>query len=157
MIPKLFGAEVKKDIKTSTSGSARKKWDETGFFEATKEQTDNQYLPAIKKLYDFSKAKADEVKWGTGSTKGSFNPVFAKINTRSVYTVGTNGNLSLNFGWLNGDKTAVDFRDKLKNEVETKLKLTVPENYREHFISYPIAEWHDKADSFMSIIEQLTK
>lgn len=139
------------------SRSARKKWDKASFFEAAKEQTDTQYLSVIKKLYDFSKAKADEVKWGTGSAKGSFNPVFAKINTRSVYTVGTNGNLSVNLGWLNSDKTAVDFRDKLKNEVETKLKLTVPENYREHFISYPIAEWHDKTDQFMSIIEQLTK
>jgi hypothetical protein len=155
MIPKLFGSEVKKGVPSSSS--ARKKWDEASFFEALKQQLDIKYQPVVKKLYDFTKAQDGGVKWGSGSTKGSCNAVFNKVSpTKSVYTIWTDGKLTINFGWLIDDEKAVKFRDALKQELETKLGLAIPENYREHFIPYSIEQWQDKAEKFMAIIKNLT-
>lgn len=71
MIPKLFGAEVKKDIKVSATRN-EKTWDEVSFFEDTK-----QYLPEddrnqLRELYEFFKNNFI-VKFGGGSTRGSFS------------------------------------------------------------------------------------
>ncbi len=158
MIPKLYGAEVKKDVSVSSgSGSPRRRWDEASFLETVKSQTDAKYIPIIKKLYDFTKSHG-EIKWGSGTAKGSCNAVFESVSpTKSVYTLWTDGKLTLNFGWLIDDEMAVKFRDALKHEVETKLGLQVPDNYRDHFIPYTIEEWQDKAETFVSIIKNLTR
>ena len=52
MIPKLFGAEVKKDIGISSSSGARRKWDEKSFFEDAGKKVEGQQLKAIEKLYE---------------------------------------------------------------------------------------------------------
>jgi len=41
LIPKLFGAQVKKEV-GSSSGSVRRKWDETSFFEEAQRELDPQ-------------------------------------------------------------------------------------------------------------------
>jgi len=102
MIPKLFGSEIKKDIEVSSG--ARKKWDEASFFEDVKHKLDNKALRAISKLYVFSEENADLISWGTGITRGSFNPKFSKISARSLYSVFSDGLLQINFGWLNDDE-----------------------------------------------------
>ncbi len=155
LIPKIYGAEVKKDIKVSSGTSGiRRKWDEPGFLETLSQQSEPETVEAVKTLYQFSKGQANEIKFGTGSTRGSFNAVFSDINPRSVYTVSTNGVLSVNFGWLNEDAKSTTFRDKLKKALE-KTGFEIPENYRDHYIKYEPQDWVPKLNDFMKVIKEL--
>lgn len=72
LIPKLFGAEVKKDIKVSGQSRNLKSWDEASFFENAKEYLNDDELGALRQLYDFIKEKF-QLKFGSGATRGSFS------------------------------------------------------------------------------------
>ncbi len=64
MIPKLFGAEVKKDIGVSSAKSGRQ-WDEKSFFDEAKKILDKDELEILKDVYDFAKTRGT-VTWGKG-------------------------------------------------------------------------------------------
>ncbi|MFQ3675127.1 MAG: hypothetical protein SNJ64_01120 [Endomicrobiia bacterium] len=154
MIPKLFGAEVKKNI--GVSSSARRKWDETSFMEDAAAKLNKQELEAIKKLYEFSKNSADDISWGTGAKKASFSPKFFKISSaKSLYTVRSTGTLALNFGWLHNNKTAVKYRDKFKKDLEEKKIFSIPEDYKTRYPEYQINLWYDKVDDFIKVVKNL--
>ncbi len=157
IIPKIFGAEVKKDIAVSSSSSSeRKTWTEDALLKDAEDKYSEEEFMVFKKLYDFSKANADKVKFGTGAY-GSFNPVFLKICPRSLYTLGTNGRLTFNFEWIkNNDIQEIEFIDKYAKSVR-EAGFTVPENYREVRPSVLADEWIDKMDSFIQIITNLVK
>ena len=155
IIPKIFGTEVKKDIAVSSSSSERKKWTEESLLEDARNNYSEEEYAAFKKIYDFSKKKADEVKFGTGSSYGSFNPVFKKICQRSLYTLGTDGRLSFNFEWIrNNDIQEVEFIDKYAKALK-EAGFTVPENYKEVRPRVLTDEWVSKADVFIKVINEI--
>lgn len=157
MIPKLFGAEVKKDIGVSSSTSARRKWDEKSFFEDAATKVNEEELNAIKKLYEFSKNNADNISWGTGLTGGSFSPKFLKMSNKSLYTVRSSGGLSLNFGGLNDDESTIKNRDRFKKGLEEKEIFSIPKNYQTHYPEYEINVWINKLDDFIKVVSKLIK
>jgi len=157
MIPKLFGSEIKKSIAVSTS-SNRKKWDELSFFELTAKSLKKDEFEAVKKIYEFSKKTAEGIGWGTGFARASFGPKFSKISeTKSLYTVKSDGKLSLNFGWLNDSKTAEEYRDKFKKLLENKKLFKIPEDYQTHHPEYKIEIWSKKVDDFIEAVGDLLK
>jgi len=114
VIPKLYGAEVKKQVsKPGRTGGGRKQWDENLFFEEAGKNLSVSELSAIRKLFDFSKTKADFIKWGTGTATGSFNPIFEKVCPRSIFTVWTYGKLSFNLRWVHDTPEMVKYRDEI--------------------------------------------
>lgn len=155
MIPKLFGSEVKKDIGVSTSSSTRRKWEEKDFFEDAAKNLDKQQLIELRKFYDYLKKKADVISWGTGSIVGSFNPKFSKISERSLITIWSNGELSLNFGWLNDNENTEQYRDKFKNFIDKENFLKIPKTYQSRHPAYKAIEWLDKTDKFIKIFDKL--
>lgn len=155
MIPKLFGAEVKKDIGVATPSSARRKWEEKSFFEDVAEKLNEKEADAVRKLYDFSKDNAESINWGTGTTRASFSPKFSVVGSKSLYTVRSNGKLSLNFGWLGEDESAAKYRDKFKEIIEKEELFIIPENYKTHFPEYGIDLWGDKVDVFIGLVKKL--
>ena len=157
MIPKLFGAEVKKDIGVSSSSGTRKKWDEKSFFENIDKEISAQQLEALRHLYDYSKDKADIVGWGTGGIVGSFSPKFSKISERSLFTLRSNGRLVLNFGWLNDNDVSKKYRDTFKTLIEEEKLFPIPQNYQTHYPEYKINEWNHKVDKFISVVDKLIK
>ena len=154
MIPKLFGSEVKKEIGISTSVGTRKKWDEESFFEDAKNKLKESEVESIKILYEFSKGKA-QISWGTGATRGSFNPKFSKISIRSLYTVFSDGTLQINFGWLNDNETTEKYRDDFKKELEKFKNIVIPNDYKERWVAIPIEKWAPKVNDFVKIVEDL--
>ena len=66
MIPKLFGAEVKKDVAVSSGSSARRKWNEELMFEDAKQKFSPEELKLFERIYNFSKENADVINFGTG-------------------------------------------------------------------------------------------
>jgi len=113
-VPHVFGAEERKRGPVS-SGS--RQWDEASFFQDLEEKTDARTVAAVRKLYEFSKEHADEISWGRGGSTGSFNPKFHSIDPKSLYTVWSNGRITINFGWLTGEE-AEAFRERLRAELK---------------------------------------
>ncbi len=155
MIPKLFGAEVKKDIGVSSS-SARRKWEEKSFFEDVVANLSEEEIDAVKKLYEFSKNNAEHISWGTGVARASFSVKFSRISeTKSLYTVKSDGKLSLNFGWLNANDIVIRYRDNFKNILEKEKLFSIPKNYKTLSPGYKIDVWYKKTDEFIKAIEGL--
>lgn len=157
LIPKLFGAEVKKDINIKGAAGGRRKWNETEFFNEVNSKLDKKYVEAIKKLYTFSKKEADQISWGTGVSRGSFNPKFNKISVRSLYSVFTDGTLQINFAWLNDNDETKRTRS-IYGESLIKIKdFSIPKNFAEAYVSIPIEKWYSHADEFIKVIKKITK
>ena len=152
MIPKLFGSEVKKDL---TSTGTRKKWDEESFFEDAKDKLKESEVESIKILYEFSKDKADQVSWGTGATRGSFNPKFLKISIRSLYSVFSDGILQINFGWLDDSESTEKYRDDFKRKLEILKGISIPNDYQGKWIGVPVKKWAPRVDDFIKIVKDL--
>lgn len=120
LIPKLFGAEVKKDIGTPASGS-REGWDESKFLGHAKQTiNDDQIYEILAEIYRFTKENADTIDFGTGHESGSFTFKLEYPQSKSgliaLFTVWTSGKIRFRFGNIRrrGDeKTAKLFFDKL--------------------------------------------
>lgn len=157
LIPKLFGAEVKKDINIQGAAGGRKKWNETEFFNEVNSKLDKKYSESIKKLFDFSKQKADQISWGTGISRGSFNPKFNKISVRSLYSVFTNGTLQINFGWLNDNDETKRIRT-IYGEALIKIKdFSIPKEFTEIYVNIPVEKWYSHIDEFIKILKEIIK
>ena len=149
IIPKIFGAEVKKDISVSTSSSDRRKWTEDQLLEKAKTEYSNSEYEAFKKIYDFSKDNASELRFGTGGY-GSFSPIFESISNKSLYTLGTDGRLSFNFHWLENPEVVEKFAKTLK-----EAGFSIPADYVDLRPSVLTDEWASRADKFTELIKRL--
>lgn len=106
MIPKIFGVEVKKNIRTS--GSQRKRWTKEEFLQNAKEKSNKHIYETIKDLLEFSYQNADKITYGTGSSgvfiykmntlKGEITPFLAK----------SDGTIQLSLGWIKEQKKISD-------------------------------------------------
>ncbi len=155
IIPKIFGTEVKKDIGVqSSSSSSRELWNEEKLLENAKHEYSEKVYLAFKKIYDFSKQKADDIGFGTGKY-GSISPRFKSVSARSLYTLGTNGRLTFNFEWIgnNGEKDEVFINKYAKALIEAGF--TIPENYIDNRPSVLSDEWVNKADDFIEVINKI--
>lgn len=158
VIPKLFGAEVKKDVPTTTiaSASARRQWNEATFLEAAREQ--NEDPSNIIRLYEASKSMSDRIRWGTGATNGTANFVFDHINKRSVYTLYSSGDIGLNYGWLNTDEEGGTEqtdrrRDALRRALEEKnFHTTTGKSDFWHSLKYD--SWNERVDELVSLLRE---
>jgi hypothetical protein len=109
---------------------------------------DKEYL-AFKKIYDFSKETATEIRFGTGAY-GSFSPIFEKISSKSLYTLGTNGRLSFNFEWIEDREFVKRYGQEL-----IKTGFDIPENFAEIRPSVLPDEWVSRVDIFIDLVRKL--
>jgi hypothetical protein len=132
----------------------RRHWDEASFFANAREKQGlgEQQLAAVQKLYEFSKKHADELTWGTGKTRGSFNPKFQHISNKSLYSVYSDGTLSLNFGWLDDEK-ASEYRETLSREFPRITGLTISNGGPYPVV--PISQWTNAVDKVIQAFNQV--
>jgi hypothetical protein len=118
LVPHLHGPSI--EDRPSAAGK-RRKWNEGDFFEAAKTELDARKFDIVQQLFEWSREHADRVWFGTGTQTGSFT--FHYLSKReeikgaiSVFSVYTNGQLAINYGWLKSQlKTATldEFHQKL--------------------------------------------
>jgi hypothetical protein len=154
IIPKIFGTEVKKDIAvaSASSNSSREVWNEEKLLQQARETLSADVYENFKKLYDFSKTNADEVRFGTGQ-KGSFNPIWNRFRNKSLFSLYTNGRLGINFHWLLEDDQSnfeiiKDFKDKLES-----IGFNIPEDYLKVRPGYDPDVWSEKTSQFIEVIQ----
>jgi hypothetical protein len=147
IIPKIFGAEVKKEVSVS-SGTPRTKWTEQTMLADAKQKLSAEEFAAFERIYEFSKQHADEVRIGTGSY-GSFSPIFARLSAKSLFTLTADKRLCFNFEWVANDRerTAEIFKEKLES-----VGFKIPEHYKKIRPSVLPDEWLPRADKFLAIL-----
>ena len=130
MIPKIFGVEVKKNIKGVKAG-VRKKWNEQDFIAQVKERLGLDSKKVIE-LYHFLKEKADKINWGTGNLNGSFAPVFFKINKNiAIFSFFSNGDLMIKFSWVKdtlGEEKLNEYIKVFADRIEEKTSIDISRN-----------------------------
>lgn len=96
LVPHLYGVSTK--LPTSQK---RGQWTEERFFQVLEEKNEPHIVKLVKDIYQWSLQVADRVWFGTGREVGSFTFHYLKEDgkTVSVFTVYTDGKLTLNYGW----------------------------------------------------------
>lgn len=155
MIPKIFGSEIKKDIDitSKSSPSQRRKWSETSFFEELESNTNSEQSTKVKKMYEYFKEDSDKINWGTGSTRGSFNVTYENVCPRSVFTVWSDGKLTVNYGWLDQPESASKLRDILRDKFDSKFGQDQESQWK----NYDLNMWVEETDWICKTISNTVK
>lgn len=100
MIPKLFGAEVKKDI--AVAGSPKVVWTPELFFKYAEEHVgDKSVLAMVRDLYGFAFKNFDATRFGVGSDVGRVRCTMALSSAEDgllpIFQLKSNGQLKVNF------------------------------------------------------------
>jgi hypothetical protein len=113
-------------------GNIRRRWTEETFFKATTERLDAPSIEIITELYKWSEEHAHFVRFGTGIASGSFTFLLEHNGkSGSVYSVYTDGSLSVNFGYMEkifSTEEIAAFRQEL-SVISTFENILVPVNY----------------------------
>jgi len=131
-------------------------WDEHSFFQDAGKHLKPHELDAVRRLYDYS-LKSAHVTWGRGAKKGTFNAKFDHVNSKSIYSVATNGDLYLNFAWLSDSAAGAEAAKQLGQKLRRLRGFNLPDNYPEKYITVPTARWVDQVDEFTSAIDDVVR
>jgi len=150
IIPKIFGAEVKKEMAVTSSGP-RKQWSESALMDDARQKLSREEFEAFKRIYEFSREHADEVRLGTGSY-ASFSPIFSKLSSKSLFTLTADRRLSFNFEWVAKDNepAAELFKQKLES-----IGFSFPENFKSIRPSVLADEWLPRVEKFLAVLLEM--
>lgn len=137
IIPRLFGAEVKKDISVKGSGSSKRNWTMEEVMKDAQQRLTKEQLTCFIKLSNFLKNSADEISFGTGIKAGSIKPRFLKVCSRSFLTASSDGRIALYFNYLNDDEQRLQLYNALKQEKVSFTNRIDPKNFSD---LYPKAD-----------------
>jgi hypothetical protein len=156
--PTLFGfteeaREVKK-IRTVTTGQ-RGKWDKASFFNDAKEKLSEEEVDAIHAVLDKCQDLRCELSWGTGKTCGSFSVKWPHLAKTSIFSVYSDGRLTINYGNFAITSEQKEMAGFLMEQAAARLGLSVPEDYQLKFPSYSIGDWAGGAAEFIQVLESL--
>ena len=140
-------AESVRDAKVG----GRRTWDEAAFLDDAKARLGADDFDAVKKLYDFTMERATSSKWGTGAQRGSINPRFAGVSERSPYTVWSDGQITVNYGWLNDNDATKKLRDVLADRCHSLLGV---EPDLAAYPTCPVAVWKAKLDKLLMLFTE---
>jgi hypothetical protein len=150
LIPTLHGAEAKKGVAASPGGT-RQSWDEQRFFADASVRLLADHLQALRSLYEWAKENADDTPFGTGGKTGSFNPKFAAVCQKSVFTARSDGVLTLNFRWLTEPESAKAWRERFGQGL-LRDGFPIPPAFNERFVTLPATEWAPRLPEFLRIL-----
>lgn len=157
--PMLFGyTETARQVKRTAAmktGGARRKWDIDLFMAHAASLLSQDAVASLKSLHDACLQHGCEISWGTGAKTGSYSIKEPEIAPRSLITISSDGCLSFNFGWLNGEDTKEDARQKLKDLVLLPMEFDVPEGYENKFLSYPVEKWVHQSETLGKLLCEL--
>ncbi len=149
LIPRLFGAEVKKDVRGSDT--TRHKWDEPKVLADARQRLSGEEYRAFDKVYTFAQQSADRINVGTGAY-GAFSPIFLKLCSKSLFTLGADGRLSFNFDWVVRDNSQTG--DAYKAAME-RIGFKFSADWKVTRPGVPSKEWIPRVDAFIGALKKL--
>lgn len=150
VIPKLYGAEVRKEV-TSPTSSRRRRWDEGTMLEQARARMNAEEFGHFEQIYRFAKDHAYQINFGTGSY-ATFSPIFQKICNKSLFTLGIDKRLSFNFEWVarENQKACEVFKQALD-----EIGFRLPADCLHLRPSVTIDEWGPRIDTFLNALRQI--
>jgi hypothetical protein len=98
LVPRLHGQMSQSRQHTRVG---KRQWTEIEYFQTAANSVNAETHARMRDLYDWSLNTADRVFWGRGGERGSFTFHYLRESkTVSVYSVYTDGTLTLNFNYL---------------------------------------------------------
>jgi len=160
IVPTLFGYTeearlAKHVVAASPANSTRKKWNESAFFEEVMSRLGETDAGKIRSFYDYIRQTDMTISWGTGANRGSFSVKIPRICQRSIFTLFTDGQLQLNFGWLNGSEVAEDFRVALRDALVSRFNWAIPQDAIEKWQTVSCEIWLREKDAFLELVTNL--
>jgi hypothetical protein len=113
------------------------------------------YRAAVHRLHDWAAEHADEVRYGTGTRTGSFSVECTRIHVRSVFTVYSDGTVTLDFRWLRSTPAGETWAARLAAELGRVQWLTIPADFKERYVSFGAAEWTPHVSEFIGVLGRL--
>lgn len=153
-IPKLFGAEVKKDVNILSGSNNRRKWDQETFFNEVHNKLHEKEESQIKELFDFFVDHADHISWGSGIKRGSFSPIFNKISPKSLLSIYTDGQIQINYAWLTQNEEQIQYKLRYR-ELLSKLINIPPEDGSFRYPNIPLKKWGSMIPQLKDLYLQL--
>ena len=146
VVPTLWGyteqaRRVKKTVTVQKSG-ARRVWNADSFREDLLRRLDAATAQEVLRFYEFSRKLPNaELKWGSGKDRGSFSLVNPSASHRSLLTVLSDGEMWLNFNWLNETNSERTAREFLLNCLGKVSALGIDNTHREKGRILPVKRW----------------
>lgn len=154
VIPKLYGAEVRKEVNLHTpTVQKRGKWDDQSFRVKVDELAPDQKR-AVLAIYDWVVESSDKLMFGTGAARASVNPRFFVFNKNSFFTLYSDGQMSINFGYIDTVDKRVELMRFLNKELGFKKF-----NYKAEELAsqYPTVDREQVFINYQRIIDTLDK
>lgn len=144
VIPNIFGADVKKDLH-STTGDTGIIWTEKSFFETLKQKvSDIKTVDIIKEIYNIVGKKSIKDPFYTKNKSGTFNFILPKGNAPySLFHVRTDGNIR--FFYLNKF-------EEWKNNLES-IGIKIPEGKNEYEFSVDEFKENLNLENFLALLK----
>ena len=157
MAPTLFGYTeqarlVKRTVTVATPG--RRRWDKESFFADAAARLADSEVVALARVHDAALTTGCELSWGTGRKSGSFSVKDSTLCLRSFVSVYSNGELSLNFKWLNETERERAIRDRFIQLAIERLGLP-PADYREQHRYLRMADWGARSEQVAAVLHDL--
>lgn len=156
IIPKIFGAEVKKDIVVSTS-TTRGEWDKDKFFQSLGNNLEKTQAEKMKEIYNRFESISDDIRWGTGTTNGSYAPIINNISpTKSFLSIFSNGKLKIKLSWFHNNEIEIKSRDKFLKLLNQHAKgLKIPSDFKSDVVRFKMNEWISLSDGVIKAFNEL--
>jgi hypothetical protein len=152
LVPILIGQTAEAQRRKGGPAAARRKWDEQTFFDAVA-TLPLEVQRAIQGVHSWARAAHAHLSWGSGIHRGTYSVIFPSIHPKSVITVFTTGELSLNFKWMRDTPAGEAFAIEFGRRAE-ELALPLPSDYLER---YPVVQpdrWAERWDALVRIIDE---
>jgi hypothetical protein len=144
--------QVKKTVSVTTG--QRRKWDKESFFIDARERLTEKEAASIKQLFEKSQELKCEFSWGTGKT-GSFSAKWPHLGPFSVYSVFSDGRLTINYGSFNKAPEQHEFIAYLKESLANMVGVSAPVDYERRYPNYQISDWSEKDEQLLAVLESV--
>lgn len=151
LIPRLYGAEAR-TLATAdgTRAGQRQRWDEQSFFADASNNVTSTGLAAIRAVYDGVRTSGLVVSWGTGARRGSLNVKDPSQAPKSMISIYSDGELTLNLGWMSEPGVRPGLQSRFLELANERLGTGIVDP-RSGLATLPIEEWQTKPDALISI------
>lgn len=158
IVPALFGyteeARRAKRMVTVASGRRGRRWTEQEFLTELSDGLEAPQAAAVRRILDAAKEAGLEIRWGTGTQRGSFNVVAAEYCPRSFASFLTDGEAWINLKWLNGSPETEQFRSDLARELAEVAGLPAKGTDTD-FWAYQLEEWLPYAEGLVEVVRKV--
>ncbi len=157
VVPTLFGFTekarmAKRDTSSSSLVGVRRTWDLDSFIADATNKVTGEQIEAIRRIVRASEDFSWDIKWGTGKENGSLSVRIPSVAKRSLLSIFSNGNLMMNFGWLNESTIEEHVRDSMAAFATEYFKEVALENYKERYVSVKPSVWVPKVEDLIKYL-----